>query len=316
MEFGEVLDDPLAEALKRATPRSTKAIIAQANAHTDAGNSLFVQFAAPRAPNASHEQLLQELDAAVDVSAVTSLLDELAALAENAARDGETTQVIDIMLGVLRREAEIQDVESRRAFTMAVRRLAKPTLLRAVALQLAHRPERRDELVSVLIRAGDTGADVLTELLEHSDDRVRRSASSALVRLGSGKAMQAIQDALKNPSSRMRMEAAAALVTRKHVRAAPTLLKALDVEKDEQVQAAFLVALGKLGTPDAVQRLLRAAEAERGVVKKTPVALRIAAVHGLTEARTPEALEALRALHDDKDPAVRAAVAVSLGRLR
>ena len=37
----------------------------------------------------------------------------------------------------------------------------------------------------------------LTELLRHSDDRVRRAATSALMRLGTSRAMQAIQDALQ-----------------------------------------------------------------------------------------------------------------------
>ena len=385
MEFGEVYEDPLAEALKRATPRSTRALTALADAHTDGAGGgggggghggLFAQFAAPRAPNVSLDKLIQQLEGATDAGVITTLLDDLVALAESAVRDGKPAHVSDIMLGVVRCEAKIVDFESKRAFVMALRRLAKPALLRAVAMQMPQRPERREELVAVLIRAGEDGADALieqistgahsgsrgiffdalvqlkagvptlihmlgdaqwhvariaadllgemqareaegplTELLKHQDDRVRRSASGALMRLGTPKAMQAILDALKSPSPQMRMEAASALVTRKEVRTAAALLKALDVEKDDEVQAAFLVSLGKLGTPDAVQRLVRAAEAERGLFKKKPTALRVAAVQGLTEARTPEALEALRALHDDKDLVVRDAVAFSLGRI-
>ena len=108
----------------------------------------------------------------------------------------------------------------------------------------------------------------LTELLRHTDDRVRRAATSALMRLGTSRAMHAIQDALKDGAPAMRMQAAAALVTRKDVKTAATLVRALEDEKDDEVQAAFLLALGKLATPDAVQRLLKAVEPERGLFKK------------------------------------------------
>jgi HEAT repeat protein len=99
------------------------------------------------------------------------------------------------------------------------------------------------------------------------------------------------------------------------VRTAATLVRALDEEKDEEVQAAFLFALGKLATPDAVQRLLKAVEAERGLFKKKATAYRVAAVQGLAEARTPEAMEALRGLALDKDEDIRDAASFALSRI-
>jgi HEAT repeat protein len=155
----------------------------------------------------------------------------------------------------------------------------------------------------------------LTELLRHSDDRVRRAATAALMRLGTSRAMQAIQDALKDGAPAMRIQAAAALVTRKDVKTAATLVRALEEEKDDEVQAAFLLALGKLATPDAVQRLLKAAEAERGLFKKKATTFRVAAVQGLGEARTPEAVDALKALQSDKDEEIREAATFALVRI-
>jgi len=155
----------------------------------------------------------------------------------------------------------------------------------------------------------------LTEQLRHTDDRVRRAATSALMRLGTSRAMQAIQDALKDGAPAMRMQAAAALVTRKDVKTAATLVRALEEEKDEEVQVAFLLALGKLATPDAVQRLLKAVEPERGLFKKKGTAYRVAAVQGLGEARSPEASEALKALQSDKDEEVREAATFALVRI-
>lgn len=156
----------------------------------------------------------------------------------------------------------------------------------------------------------------MTALLQHEDDRVRRAATGALMRLGTVGAMQAIEKALVDSAPQMRMEAAAALVTRKDSRAsAVILLKALETERDEDVQAAFMLALGKLATPDAVQRLVQASEPERGLFKKKTSAFRVAAVHGLSESRTLEASDALQALHADKDPEVREAAAFARGRI-
>ena len=155
----------------------------------------------------------------------------------------------------------------------------------------------------------------LTELLRHSDDRVRRAATSALMRLGTTRAMNAIQDALKDGAPAMRMQAAATLVARKDVKTAATLVRALDDEKDDEVQAAFLLALGKLATPDAVQRLLKAAEPESGLFRKKSTAFRVAAVQGLGEARTPEATGMLEELVGDKDADVAAWAKVALQRI-
>lgn len=374
MELGDVLDDPFGEAMSRATPRANSAI------PTSSGNrssGMFSQFAAPRVPTSSAEQLLQQLDIAFDPGTVTYLLEDLAILAENAARDGKGDLTMSIMSRIARREVEIEEHDAKRAFVMTLRRLAKPDVLRAVAARMPHHLEKRDEYISVFTRAGADGTDVLVEqvaaveqqrdrrvfydalihlkggvtallhmlsdprwyvarnaaellgemqvvaaeepmtaLLHHEDDRVRRSATGALMRLGTIGAMQAIEKALVDSAPQMRMEAAAALVTRKDFRAsAVTLLKALDTERDEDVQAAFMLALGKLATPDAVQRLVQASEPERGLFKKKTSAFRIAAVHGLSESRTLEASDALRALQADKDPEVREAAAFARGRI-
>jgi HEAT repeat protein len=155
----------------------------------------------------------------------------------------------------------------------------------------------------------------LTDLLKHADERVRRAATGALMRMGTVRAMHAIQAGLSDAAPDMRMDAAAAIVLRRDPRTSATLLQALEAEKDESVQAAFLLSLGKLGTPDAVQRLIRGAEAERTLFKKKTTGFRVAAVHGLSEARTLEAMDALRALQNDRDPEVRDAAKFALGRI-
>jgi hypothetical protein len=371
----DVLDEPALQAKLRPTPRANAAVPANPESRAE-GSGMFEQFAATRAPTATHAELLAQLEQSTGVNVLTRVLDDLVAIAESAARDARPALVCEILCRVTRREPQIQEFESKRAFVMAQRRLAKPQLLRAITQELPHAGAQRDTFIAVLTRAGEDGADALieqiaaisgqnerrvyfdallqlqagiptlihmlgdarwfvarnaaellgemqareaepqlTELLRHSDDRVRRAATSALMRLGTARSMNAIQEALKDGAPAMRMQAAAALVARKDVKMAATLLRALEDEKDDEVQAAFLLALGKLASGDAVQRLVKAVEPERGLFKKKSTAFRVAAVQGLGEARTPEALEALRGLVGDKDDDVAASAKVALQRI-
>ena len=363
----------------RPTPRANVAVPASSEHRAEGGGGaggMFEQFTASRTPTASHTELLAQLDQVTGANVLTRVLDDLVAIAEAAARDARPALVCEILCRVTRREPQIHEFESKRAFVMAQRRLAKPQLLRALTQELPHAGDQRDAFVAVLVRAGEDGADALieqiaaisgqnerrvyfdallqlqagvptlihmlgdarwfvarnaaellgemqtreaepqlTELLRHPDDRVRRAATSALMRLGTTRAMNAIQEALKDGAPAMRMQAAAALVARKDVKTAATLVRALEDEKDDEVQAAFLLALGKLASPDAVQRLLKAVEAERGLFKKKSTAFRVAAVQGLGEARTPEALDALKGLVSDKDDDVAGSAKVALQRI-
>ena len=375
MEFGEVLDDPLAEAEARATPRSTQAIPAPSASHSDRG--MFSQFAAVRAPSESHEVLLTQLESTIDDTRIARVLEDLVSVGELAARQGQARVLCEILHRVGLRETELPHFELKRAAAVALKRIGTPEVLRVVARELPHDAEHRDQNVAVLSRAGEDGADALiaqltsvaeqrdrriyfsallatraavpallhmlenaqwfvvrnaaellgemevadaeaplTRLLKHDDERVRRAGTSALMHLGTPSALQAIQEALTDPVPATRMQAAAALVARKDVlTSAVHLLRALDVEKDDEVQAAFLSALGRLGTPEAVQRLVNASEQKRGMFQRKTTSVRVAAVIGLAEARSDEALSALRALHDDKDEDVRAAVTHALDRI-
>ena len=373
LDLVEMVDEPVPEGPTRAQKRA--ALEANDTPRSDGGGGMFDQFGAPRVPSAPLDTLLMQLDTTEDAYVLTGVLEDLVLVAESAARDARSVLVLDILHHVTKRETQVKDTDAKRAFTVPLRRMAKAPLMRAVALQIPHAEDRRDDLVAVLARAGEDGADAvvellasvaaqsdrrayfdvllklkagvptlihmlgdqrwfvarnaaellgemqardaeqpLTELLRHDDDRVRRSATGALMRLGTPKALQAIQDALKSDQPQMRMQAAAALVTRKDVRPA-TLIEALDDEKDEEVQAAFLFALGKLATRDAVQRLLEAVKPDKGLFKKKTLAYRVAAVQALAEARTRDAVEALKLLSTDKDEDIRDAASFALGRV-
>ncbi|MFN2566446.1 MAG: HEAT repeat domain-containing protein, partial [Gemmatimonadaceae bacterium] len=81
----------------------------------------------------------------------------------------------------------------------------------------------------------------LTPLLRHSDERVRRAAAHALVQIGTGTAVRAVQRVVSDTenASEMRQEAASALGRRRGERtSATTLVRALETEEEEEVQFA------------------------------------------------------------------------------
>jgi len=152
----------------------------------------------------------------------------------------------------------------------------------------------------------------LSELLHHDDERVRHAATIALMRLGTSRSMPAIEQALHDGAPHIRMQAAAILVERKADATAEPLIRALDVEKDDEVKAAFHLALGRLGTDAAVERLIIAAQPERGLFRKKAVGPRLAAIQALAMAGTPAALDALVALQADRERDVQQAAVAAL----
>lgn len=159
----------------------------------------------------------------------------------------------------------------------------------------------------------------LTPLLRHSDERVRRAAAHALVQIGTGTAVRAVQRAVSDTESaaEVRQEAASALGRRRGERtSATTLVRALEHEEEEEVQFAILAALGKVATQDAVNRLVKAAEPDGVLFRRKSTEYRVAAVRALGESRTPVAAAALRMLLNDKDREVRDAVKAALDALR
>jgi HEAT repeat protein len=118
----------------------------------------------------------------------------------------------------------------------------------------------------------------------------------------------ALRSALDDPSPTVRRLAVRAIASAPGAAtgrgAAARLIAAFDRELDSEVRLEAVSALGRLGTFDALQRLLRlvgAREAHQGA------AVRVAALHAIAQARGDAAHATLRALIDDREPTVRQA---------
>jgi HEAT repeat protein len=115
--------------------------------------------------------------------------------------------------------------------------------------------------------------------------------------------------ALDDPESSVRLKAVRGLAAIDSPRAVPALIAALETEKEEDLQQAILGALGKQGTPEAVERLAREARPVGLLRRKRPQPVRLAAVAALGEVASEEARAALRSLERDSDREVSALAA-------
>ena len=274
---------------------------------TDETSGHFLAFSAVQTPKGTGDEILAQLDATRSVNATTRLLDELVTVAENAGREGKSEAVARAFHGVVAREATTKEPDLKRAYVMALRRMSKPTLLRAVAMLL---PRRRDELenyMAVLARAGEDGADALIEQLTAAQSLSdRRIYFDCLVRLHAG--VPALVHMLGDARWYVARNAAD-LLGEMQVPEAETPLGELLKHDDDRVRRAATTALAKLGTPKAVQAL-------RNALRDTSPQVRMQAAAGLAARKGVKSAATLaKALDTETDVEVQLMILSALGRV-
>jgi hypothetical protein len=156
------------------------------------------------------------------------------------------------------------------------------------------------------LRIAELG-DQLVALRAHPDGRARAAVLVALGKLGTPRAVSALQMGLRDPSSEVRDQAAQALGALPAGRAVPIAQHALRTESDDTVRASLLLALGRAGTEEAIRHLEEAARPGGKLIGRKPVAVRRAAVLALLASENPFAQVILAELRHDADPEIRAA---------
>ncbi len=147
----------------------------------------------------------------------------------------------------------------------------------------------------------------LVEQARHRDERVRRAVAGALCKIGTTETLEGIRCLLNDIEPVVRLQAAQGIGEAWGRGLVMSIAVRLPDETSPDVMRELHLALGRLGTPDAVQRLAAAAEPAKGFLARKPAAVRLAAVEGLALVDGPAATAALRALLDDADAEVRAA---------
>jgi len=187
--------------------------------------------------------------------------------------------------------------------------------------QLVHALEHREWFVvrNVAELLGELGIDdavpALARRLEHEDERVRKAVALALAKIGTRAAVEPLRRALHDPSPEVRMQVALGIGGQKSAALAMPLVVAMDEEKDEAVLRELILALGRIGSPDAVQALIKCSQPAGRIFGRKAASLRLAAVEGLRLAATPAARGTLDGLADDGDKQVRAAARAAVSEL-
>ncbi len=215
---------------------------------------------------------------------------------------------IELLLGLL---ASADSLRERRAYMAVLRGMPQG---KDKVLEMLDHPQwfvvRNVAELAGELRVEEAVPD-LGRLLTHHDQRVRRAAAVALAKVGSVTTVEPLRRALKDGNAELRALIAAS-IEGIHARAlAMPLVGLCETESDPVVLREYFRALGRIGTPEAVQALARAAEPGGRVLGRKPAANRVAAVEGLRLAG-PAAGAALQALADDADKAVRDAVQKAL----
>ncbi len=231
----------------------------------------------PRVPPAEREALVKAVGA---LAAIT------------------TGPVVDAMLSA--------PADRREPYRAAVRVAAD----RAIEPLLARVTDESQEVVATAAEfLGLTGSPAVVEplldLVRHRADVVRERALLALAELGAREASRPCIPALKDESALVRSAAARAIGVAGDPAATTVLVRRLDLEQDEGVQAEILRAVGRLGARAALEVLAKWAE-DGGRPRRTAF-VRAAAVEGLGRLPGSDARALIDLYRRDRDPAVKRA---------
>ena len=255
---------------------------------------------------ASETGLFQQLRAGVPPKEATRLLDEIATFAEASALRDRHEALGRVLHELVRDEADTQDAELRRAIGLAIRRLSKPSLLKAVARLLPRHPDLKEDLTAIFVRVGAEAADVLIELVTAAESPTdRRAYLGALVKCRS--AVPTLTHLLGDSRWFVVRNAADLLGEMQAVEAEGRLLETVS-HAEERVRRSVATALGRLGTARALKGVAH--------LLADPVSqVRVHAATALAVSRGAySATVLIRALEEEQDAEVQTTILAALGR--
>jgi HEAT repeat protein len=138
----------------------------------------------------------------------------------------------------------------------------------------------------------------------------------ALAKIGTSAAVEPLRRALRDVSPGVRMQVALGVGGRKAGALAMPMVVAIEQEQDLEVTRELMLALGRIGSPDAVQALIKFAQPGGKLFGRKPAGPRLAAVEALRIAATPAAIGTLQGMSDDSDKEVKSAARAALAELK
>lgn len=266
-----------------------------------------LQFAAPDTSRGSISAGFTQLDATTSVTETTKLLDGVASGAEAAFRESDAETLGLALAGIVKREQAAVNPNLRRAYAMAMRRLAKKPMLTVIAPLLVSQREMYDELFAVFARTGEDGAEALIEQLSAAQSLAeRRIYFDSLRKVNAG--VKVLIYMLGDSRWYVVRNAADLLGEMSANEAEPRLTELLQHE-DDRVRKAAVSALSRMTGAGAVKGLAASlADGAPGV--------RVRAAAALGAAKTPAAANALiKHLEREEVAEVQHACLASLGKI-
>jgi len=248
------------------------------------------------------------LEAIAELANIPGQRDDALLVLRRAGEDG-----VEVLLDLL---AAAPTIEERRGIFMAL------TGMKEGADQLVHMLGHHQWFVvrNVAELAGELGLDeavpALAQQLDHDDERVRKAVALALAKIGSSGAAEPLRRALRDKSPEVRIQAALGVGGRKSSALAMPLVVAMEEEEDANVERELILALGRIGSPAAVQALIKFAQPGGRLFGRQPAGRRTIAIEALRLAATPAAVGTLEGLTDDGDKQVRTAAQSALADLK
>ena len=151
----------------------------------------------------------------------------------------------------------------------------------------------------------------LARQTRHPDERVRKAVAEALGKIATPVAMETLAKMLSDPAPAVRLQAVAHLRGRRVRGMTGPIGELLQREEDTTVQHEALLALGRIGSPEAITLLAEWASAGGGLLRKRAMPARLTAVQALALAG-PAAVGALTTLQKDAAKEIREAAAATM----
>jgi hypothetical protein len=214
-----------------------------------------------------------------------------------------------------RLEAAI-DVEEARLYARVITPIADD--VRPLLPLLEHQRWPVAESVANILAelAREESVPALGRAMEHADARVRQAAVIALSQIGSKAAMEHLLKAVASDDDSLRSAVTERVKGRKSSALAMPILKVAESSARPDVRRDCYEALGRIGTPEAIQALFAAAEPGGRIMGRKSSEQRIAAINGLKQADDPRTIDRLSRFSADRDKAVRDAAAQAIYEMR
>lgn len=156
---------------------------------------------------------------------------------------------------------------------------------------------------------------VLARHLTHPDERVKRAAIVALAKIGTPPTVEPLRLALKDAAPAVRMQAVMVIDAKQNKALGLRLVSILEEETVPEVLREVCYSVGRGGSAEGVQALIRMASPGGKLFNKKAPQQRVWAVEGLRMAGGVAAQGALEGLFQDSDKDVRDAAQKALAVL-